>query len=745
MRAASDIDPAQTIAPHLAAPDDVIRCAAARALGGWGGAGAAAPLADVLMDPDPDLRADAMAGLARCARPEDAPTIRRSLAGDPVGEVKVAAIQALARLKDGGSVPLLRALALGRCEAEVAWEEPGSGWDDWLDVQMAAVEALGAIGAEEAVDDLVHARDDEMGQDLDHVVFTALARMPGRGVPALRGFFQHGDARVRERALDALAGAGREALTPLREALVRDPGPGVRRLAIDCFDEDDEALAALALNDLDAGVRCAALARAAPARPDVGRSALRDPDESVRAAALEARGSEPAGDDEPDLVANVEAWLRTAGVSLATVCAAVLPTLAGARSLNVLDEAAHDSERAPGVRIAALRSLGRIGTEESVAVLRRAAVDRSRQVRLAALTSLVEITRRAPADVGDGARAVLMEAVRGSLAPALPAEEAGTGDATPPAPVAAVQDESGQGAPAPDDEPSPAPTPSAADDGASDAASTAPAYPRSTLEAIGGRPVAAARSEAASSPSDDGAGSPERRQRARHGRVAVDGPDDFSQDLRLTALRLAAACKGGALDDALAETAASTTPALRAAAFEAIARRAAAMPLSPNLTELAVVALKDGDPTLRAAAARALAARSDAASHLAPLLDDPDDSVRAVALKAVAAADPEEALRGFGDPSAIVRGVALDAAAGRGQDHLVEQAIRALVEGGFTDTLHQACRRHPVARQALLGMLREADSLPPQRLLMILQALGHAAAVDAGVAADRDTAAREVV
>ena len=742
-RTASDIDPAQTIAPYLDAPDDVIRCAAARALGALGGESAAAPLADVLMDPDPDLRADAMAALARCARPEDAPAIRRSLAGDPVGEVKVAAVQALARLKDGGSVPLLRALALGRCEAEVAWEEPGSGWDDWLDVQVAAVEALGAIGAEEAVDDLIEARDDEMGQDLDHVVFAALARMPERGVRALRGFFQHGDARVRERALDALAGAGREALTPLRETLVRDPGPGVRRLAVDCFDEDGESLAALALKDPDAGVRCAALARAAPARPDVGRSALRDPDESVRAAALEARGSRPAGEDEPDLVANVEAWLRTAGVTLATVCAAVLPTLAGARSLNALDEAACDSERPPEVRIAALHSLGRIGTGESVAALRRAAVDRSRQVRLAALTSLVEITRRAPADVGDGARAVLMEAVRGSLAPALPAEEAGTGNAT--APEVAAQDEPGQGAPARDDEPPPTPAPSAANDGASDTAATEPAYPRSTLEAIGGRPVAAARSEAAPSPSDGGAESPERRQRARPGRVAIDGPDDFGQDLRLTALRLAAACKGGALDDALAETAASATPALRAAAFEAIARRAAAMPLSPNLTEIAVVALQDHDPTLRAAAARALAARSDAASHLAPLLDDSDDSVRAVALKAVVAADPEQAARGFGDPSAIVRGAALDAAAGCGQDRLVEQAISALVEGGFTDTLHQACRRHPIARQALLAMLREADSLSPQRLLMILQALTHAAAVDAGVTADRDAAAREII
>ena len=683
----------------------------------------------VLMDPDPDLRADAMAALARCARPEDAPAIRRSLAGDPVVEVKVAAIRALARLKDRGSVPLLRALALGRCEAEVAWEEPGSGWDDWLDVQVAAVEALGAIGAEEAVEDLVHARDDEMGQDLDHVVFAAFVRMPEGGIPALRGFLEHGDARVRERALDALAGAGREALTPLRDTLARDPGPGVRHLAIACFDEDDEALAALALKDPDAGVRCAALARAMPARPDVARSALRDPDESVRAVALEARGSQPAGEDEPDLVANVEAWLRTAGVSLATVCAAVLPTLAGARSLNALDEAAHDSERPPEVRIAALRSLGGIGTEESVGALRRAAVDRARQVRLAALSALADLTENTPHDVGDRAREVLVEAVRGTLAPE----------------PAAAQDEPEQGAPAPDAEPPPAPTPSASDDGASDTASTEPAYPRSTLEAIGGRPVAANRSEAAPSPSDGGAGSPERRPRVRPGRVAVDGPDDFGQDLRLTALRLAAARNGGALDDALAEAAASATPALRSAAYEAIARRAAAMPLSPNLTEIAVVALKDGEPPVRAAAARALAARSDAAPHLAPLLDDPDDSVRAAALRAVAAADPELAARGFRDPSAIVRGAALDAATGCGRDDLVAQAVRATVEGGFTDTLHRACRRYASARQALLAMLREADTLSPQRLLTILQALAHAAPHVEGVAADRDTVARDVI
>ncbi|MDE0388817.1 MAG: HEAT repeat domain-containing protein [Rhodospirillales bacterium] len=704
--AASDIDPVQAIAPSLAGPDDIIRCAAARALGALGGEGAAAPLVDVLMDPDPDLRVDAMTALARCARPKDAPAIRRSLEGDPVGEVKVAAIRALARLKDESSVSLLQALARSRCDDEVAWEDENSGWDEWLDVQVAAIEALGVIGADEAVDDLLKARADEEGQDLDHAVFAALARMPGRGLPALRSFLRHADARVRERALDALAAAGREALTPLRETLVRDASPRVRRLAIDCFDNGDETLTTLALNDPNASVRAAVLGRAGALRPEILRSALRDPDETVRAVALEARGSEPAGEDEPDLVANVEAWLRTGGVSLATVCAAVLPTLAGGRSLPALGEAAMEGERPTEVRIAALRSLGGIGTEESLQTLRRAVVDRARQLRLAALAALVEMTKSAPGDIADRARMVLTDAVRGSLAPA--------------------QEEAGQGAPEPPVETSLEPAPQGSDDETSDTAAAEPAYPRSTLEAIGGRPIVAARPGAEMSPSDDDTGSSKRIPKLRPGRVAVEGPDDIGEDLRLTALRLAAACTGDGIDEAIAEAAGVAAPTLRTAAFEAIAQRAAATHLPPRLTDIAVMALKDRDPTVRATAAWALAARSETARHLAPLLGDPDDRVRAAALKAVAKTDPEKTARGFRDPSPAVRGAALDAATGSGNVALVEKAVRMFVDGGFADTLVQTCRRYPIARQLLLATLGKPDEPSPQARLMILEAMSHA-------------------
>ena len=52
--------------------------------------------------------------------------------------------------------------------------------------------------------------------------------------------------------------------------------------------------------------------------------------------------------------------------------------------------------------------------------------------------------------------------------------------------------------------------------------------------------------------------------------------------------------------------------------------------------------------------------------------------------------------------------------------------MRALVEGGFADTLHQDCRCYPAARQTLLTMLRKPDKVSTKALLMILEAMSHA-------------------
>lgn len=594
---AVEIDPVGVLAPHLAASEDPIRCAAARALGALGGENAAPALVGALTDPDPDVRSDAMAALARCARPQDAAAIRRSLANDPVADVKVAAIRALCRLGDEAAVALLRALSNDRCEPRVAWERPGEGWDDWLDVQVAAIAALGEMGVEDAVADLVRARSDETGQDLDHPVFGALANLPGRGVEALLDFLGDDDPRVRRRALSALSRSGHGLPDPVAGRLVRDSDSDIRALAIESIELPDEILAGCAAHDPSAFVRRTALSRIAPSRPDVLREALDDPDEGVRATALEAitasparfpdHGSEAYPGGAAEFAARARAWLRTAGTRLAATCASVLAKLAGADALDALREAAGDREGPPEVRIAALRAMGGIGAVGAIDALRAAIANPSRQVRLAALAAVGELARTAPGDVRQRARDILIDAVRGGPRTAEgPATRKDTGDARNhrraesergPSEHPAASPERGRGAGV-----IPAPRVSGVTGTGEGVGERS--FPRSTLEAIRmSSPEAAAEEAQASTPASAAARPPQREGHVRFGPVAVDGCDDVAADIRLAAIRIAAGCPGDRLEAALAEAVDSALPAERPATLEAIALRAESISLSPRM------------------------------------------------------------------------------------------------------------------------------------------------------------------
>ncbi|MDE0212943.1 MAG: HEAT repeat domain-containing protein, partial [Deltaproteobacteria bacterium] len=701
-------DPDSVISRYLRAPEEPVRCAAARALGVLGDANAAPALVDALLDPDPDVRADVMAALVRCARPQDAPAVRRSLRGDPVGEVKTAAVRTLGRLKDEASTPLLRVLARDRCESEAAWEE--GSWDDWLDVQVAAITALGDMGDESAVDDLIRARADEDGQDLDHVVFAALAKMPGRGVAALLDFLKDGDARVRERALAALSRAGRDRLAPLRDRLVVDPSPGVRRLAVDCLDAKDAALPALALKDPDASVRAVALSRVAAGRADIVRAALADPDTEVRATALEALAPHISPGDEPALAATLTAWLWEADARLAVACASALPRVMGTEAASTLRDTAADGERLPEVRIAALRSLGEIGTRAAVASLRATALDPVRQVRLAALAAAAEVTRGTSKEGWGQARALLIDAVCGNLRRGS-SDGADTADDVP---VRAASGPGGSG-----------PIAVTAEGGIVATAVTGGAaggrpYPRSTLEAIQGMEPGTA------APSRDPRASSPAGGRGRSRRVPVEGADDVEADIRMAAARLAAECEGDDVDESLAAAAESTASEPRATVFEAIAQRADSMPLSPVLQAVVHRFLGCEDPRVRCAAVRGLScAGGGAAARLVPLLNDADASVRAAALTAVAAVLPARVLAGFGDSSPLVRRAAVDAVIAAGEKRLLEDGLRMLVDGGRADSLMDACARHIEVTRKLIRML-SASGISRPGLRTILEALGGA-------------------
>ena len=734
----AEIDPVGVIVPHLAASEDAIRCAAARSLGALGEEDAAPALLGTLMDPDPDVRSDAMNALERCARPQDAAAIRRSLRDDPVADVKIAAIRALRRLEDEASAGLLRALSIDRCEPHVAWEPPDEGWDDWLDVQVAAITALGEMRVEDAVDDLVRARRDETGQDLDHVVFAALANVPGRGVAVLLDALGAGDPRVRRRALAALSKRAHRLPARVHERLLRDPEPDVRVLAIESTGGPAEVLARLASNDRCAFVRRTALARIAPSRPDIVLSALDDPDESVRATALEAIAASPAllrelrGEAFPvgvsDLAGKARVWLRTAGSRLAAACASVLPRLAGADALDALREVAGNRGMAPQVRIAALRAMGETGTDATIDALRIAAADPARQVRLAALVAVGEMARSAPDDVRRRARDLLIDAARGGPRTAQgPASTRNVGG-----PRSLRSSKTGRSpaerTPAyPEDEafPGGTPQPRVSSVTRTSAGTAERPYPRSTLGAIRASSTEAAQGAQASAPASDAARTSRRDGLVRPRRVAVDGCDDVATDIRLAAIRIAAECTGDGIEGMLAEAAGSVSPRERAAVLEAIARRAESISLSPGLVAALDRFLRHDDPRVRVAAARAIAGTAhDAHCTLAPLVADADACVRTVAIAAVAETHPEKVVGGIDDPSPGVRREVVDAMVAHGDLAVLEEGLRKVVDGGWSDTLIDACRRHCDASRVVLRMLN-ASQCPRRAVLMILDALGH--------------------
>lgn len=120
---------------------DIHRCQAARSLGRIGDRRAVPALMGALLDEDEDVRVDAAAALAGMAPAEAADRFLDSLIGDPSADVKLAAIEALARLNHEAAVPWLRRLVRSRSE-EVAWDEDSfyrDGWDDWADIQVAAL------------------------------------------------------------------------------------------------------------------------------------------------------------------------------------------------------------------------------------------------------------------------------------------------------------------------------------------------------------------------------------------------------------------------------------------------------------------------------------------------------------------------------------------------------------------------------------------------------------------------------
>jgi len=101
---------------------DIHRYLAARASGRIGAPASVQPLIAALLDEDEDVRTDAAEALLELADPRAAQQLLENLLGDPCTEVKLAAIESLAKLQDAKVIPWLRRMVKGRDE-EIVWDE----------------------------------------------------------------------------------------------------------------------------------------------------------------------------------------------------------------------------------------------------------------------------------------------------------------------------------------------------------------------------------------------------------------------------------------------------------------------------------------------------------------------------------------------------------------------------------------------------------------------------------------------
>ena len=651
-------------------------------------------LKDALLDPDPDIRSDAMEALARLATPADSAVIRRSLEGDPVREVKIAATEAMGRVAQGEDIALLRALTLSRCEDEVAWEDELGDWEDWLDVQIAAIGALGDLAQTDSIEDILAARDDEMAQTMDIPVFEALGRMGTVGITWLLAIIETDRPLARKRAVKVLSKLARDALRDHTDTLEQHTDPALRIQAIALLDPSDAKLRAYLTEDADPTVRLAAFNRGVEAQDGFAELALRDRDAHVQASALDALTLPLEPKFAPAVTDHLHAWVKSSDTTLMCAAAKNLPRLAPDGAAEALVVLANDESKPLPARIEATKALATCSPQVALDVLVDLLGSPAQQIRLAALLML-----KARADE-DGAMDMVRAAMDGSLLPESMAMRSVKSDVR-----------ANDAAMAKDEVDGPARL-RITEDGEIIEASDPPPETASTLSAI----IEPLRTDKPVELAED---TPEESAPKRAKRRAIEGPNEVAVSLSQDAIRICGHLGGDDITSCLTTIAHEEDDALCAAAWAALETR----PQAPDtpLRTAAKLAISHDDPRIRLSAFRVLGFGATEPDLAALARKDGDAMIRA---EAVRHADPVVASTFVSDPSNIVRRSAVDTIVAADEPALLITAFDALVDARFVDTLADVLAVSDDIQALALIHLAKPD-ISPQSAYVILQALGN--------------------
>lgn len=378
----------------IAHNDRDVRLQAARCASHLPGALGVARMRELADDADAEVRLEALDALGRHGARAGLQTLRRAFADDVDLRCRRAALQGLIRLEDRSIVPALRRLV--RNPDAFIYEQSPQTQALRQALCCEAVDALGRLGDESVIEDLLGLLDRHVSSLLDDAVIRALAKLGEPGTAALDRLAHTSTPERARRAVEVLAeaadGAQVEAL-----ALFLGHKDGTVRVAA------AQALVRLApchsallrrASDPDASVRALVARHSGPTMPTVLKLLLDDKTATVVAAALRAISDMPPAVRSDDLALQVRCKLRHADPEVACAAAITLAALDPDAALPELAGRLADADAPLALRITAARTLATLGTAPAFAKLVEHVFVAEPSLRRGVMEALVELGAR---------------------------------------------------------------------------------------------------------------------------------------------------------------------------------------------------------------------------------------------------------------------------------------------------------------------------------------------------------------
>ncbi|WP_350333640.1 HEAT repeat domain-containing protein [Coralliovum pocilloporae] len=429
------LDDAKAVFRTLVSSDyDIVRLKAVQALHQVQATDSADCLVEALRDDDEDVRIDAVSALADLGDEAVIPALLENLVYDPCGEVKLACVKALGKLGGRDAIPYLRKLVTSRSDDdEMIWDEDEAyqtEWDDWLDIQIAAIETLGRFGDEEAVEPIVLAVNDDEAQDLGPVAMEALGRIGDAALPSLGMFMNSTRRRLRYQATRAVAGLDGEKAEALLNRALDDKDASIRLVAFETLLDRDASLDLFerALGDAHEDIRIAAFARLDLAEEALLNRVLNDPSPVVQLSLINRIDPTESCERRDDTrFRTLELLSRSGNGEVAATAFGRLAAIATPLVKNELIDLFGDREDKPDDlerrQWAAVDGLAASANPDAMEWLQKACRSEFRAVRLKALTAVGVCLER-----GDKTLVARQQASEIVLSLALPAPAADPGD-----------------------------------------------------------------------------------------------------------------------------------------------------------------------------------------------------------------------------------------------------------------------------------------------------------------------------